>query len=226
MPVRGVLFDAGGVLVLPHPDRVLPQLARLELHPEPASLARAHYLAVADMDAGGREDIPRYRRAYLRACGADPERAAACVGAIRFTGGWTWPVPGALDLLRQLCAGPWRVGIVSNSDGSAAATLAGVGMCQVGVGDGADVAVVVDSFHAGVEKPDPRIFHTALAALGLPPEEVVHVGDTLCTDVNGALAAGLHPVHLDPYGDCPAPPGSHDHIARLAKLPNLLARLP
>jgi putative hydrolase of the HAD superfamily len=220
--VEAVLLDAGGVLVLPHPDRVLPELAGLGLHPDPAVLVRAHYRAVAAMDASGREDIPRYRRAYLEACGADPEQAAATAPGIRFTGAWSWPVPGALDLLRRLCAGPRRVGVVSNSDGSAAATLAGAGLCQVGPGIGAEVAVVVDSFHFGAEKPDPRIFLAALAVLEVPPDRVVHVGDCARTDVDGALAAGLHPVHLDPYGDCPDPAGHHDHIAELGELVGLL----
>jgi putative hydrolase of the HAD superfamily len=224
MVVEAVLLDAGGVLVLPHPDWVLPELAGLGLHPDRAALVRAHYQAVAAMDATGREDISRYRRAYLEACGADPEQAAAAEPGIRFAGGWNWPVPGALDLLRRLCAGPRRVGIVSNSDGSAAATLAGAGLCQVGPGVGAEVAVVVDSFHVGAQKPDPRIFQVALTVLEVPPDRVVHVGDCARTDVDGALAAGLHPVHLDPYGDCPDPAGHHDHITGLGELVGLLDR--
>src|SRR5262249_29494323 len=135
MPVEAVLFDAGGVLVLPDPDRVLSQLAGLGLRPDPDTLVRAHYRAVAAMDASGREDVPRYRRASLEACGADPEQVAVGAATLHFTGGWNWPVPGALELLRLLCAGPHRVGIVSNSDGSVAASLAAAGMCQVGPGD-------------------------------------------------------------------------------------------
>jgi putative hydrolase of the HAD superfamily len=220
--VDAVLLDAGGVLVLPHPDRVLPQLADLGLHPDPATLVRAHYQAVAVMDAAGREDVPRYRRAYLEACGADPEQAEAGAQALRFTGGWNLPVRGAVDLLRRLVAGRRRVAIVSNSDGSAAANLATVAMCQVGPGEGVEVSAVVDSHHVGAEKPDPRIFRVALAELGVPAGRAVHVGDTVCTDVRGALAAGIRPVHLDPYGDCPDRSGGHPHIAYLGELPALL----
>jgi putative hydrolase of the HAD superfamily len=52
---------------------------------------------------------------------------------------------------------------------------------------------VVVSGEVGVEKPDPRIFATALAQTGLEPREVIYVGDT-AEDVQGALAAGLCPI--------------------------------
>ena len=50
---------------------------------------------------------------------------------------------------------------------------------------------------------------------------VLHVGDSLRYDVAGALAAGLQPVHMDPYGFCPAP-GGHPHVRSLAELAGAL----
>ena len=44
----------------------------------------------------------------------------------------------------------------------------------------------------GVAKPDPSIFLAACAAAEAPPHQVLHLGDDLDTDVDGALAAGLH----------------------------------
>jgi putative hydrolase of the HAD superfamily len=74
----------------------------------------------------------------------------------------------------------------------------------------------------GVAKPDPAIFYLALNALRVPPGgTVLHVGDSLRYDVAGALAAGLQPVHLDPYGFCPAP-DRHPHVRSLADLPLLI----
>jgi len=88
--------------------------------------------------------------------------------------------------------------------------------------DGAvPVGVIIDSAVVGVAKPDPAIFAIALAALGVPPGgTVLHVGDSLRYDVAGALAAGLQPVHMDPFSLCPAP-DDHLHIRRLADLPAL-----
>jgi putative hydrolase of the HAD superfamily len=91
------------------------------------------------------------------------------------------------------------VAIVSNCDGSAVTILEGGGICQVGDGAGAVVAAIVDSEVVGVAKPDPAIFRHALDAVGTAPERTLHVGDSRRYDVEGARAAGLHPVHLDPY---------------------------
>jgi putative hydrolase of the HAD superfamily len=58
----------------------------------------------------------------------------------------------------------------------------------------------------GVAKPAPRIFHAACDLLGLPPGEVLHVGDDLHTDVAGALAAGMQAawVHREIVKDTPS----------------------
>jgi putative hydrolase of the HAD superfamily len=93
-------------------------------------------------------------------------------------------------------------------------------ICTSDGGHGAQVAVVVDSDVVGVEKPDPAIFGTALDALGLPPRGCIYVGDTVHFDVNGARAAGLLPVHLDPYGWCPDT--DHAHIGSLTELARAL----
>jgi putative hydrolase of the HAD superfamily len=49
----------------------------------------------------------------------------------------------------------------------------------------------------GVGKPDPKIFRAALDALQVSPLEVVHVGDSMTGDVEGAKAAGIAPILLD-----------------------------
>jgi len=52
----------------------------------------------------------------------------------------------------------------------------------------------------GVAKPDPRIFLAAAEALGLPPHEVLHVGDDPLLDVVGAREAGMRTVWLNRDG--------------------------
>ncbi|MFL6629045.1 MAG: HAD family hydrolase [Vitreoscilla sp.] len=44
----------------------------------------------------------------------------------------------------------------------------------------------------GAAKPHPSIFRAACEAAGATPQQVLHLGDDLDTDVGGALAAGLH----------------------------------
>jgi HAD superfamily hydrolase (TIGR01549 family) len=57
--------------------------------------------------------------------------------------------------------------------------------------------IIVSSFEAGYEKPDPRIFTLACARLGVLPGQVLHIGDSLVDDVAGARAAGLAALHLE-----------------------------
>ena len=52
-----------------------------------------------------------------------------------------------------------------------------------------DAVVVSDA--VGFRKPRPEIFRATLGALGVAPEEVLHVGDNLSADIAGAAALGL-----------------------------------
>jgi len=88
------------------------------------------------------------------------------------------------------------------------------------------MGVILDSAVVGVAKPDPGIFRIALDALNVPADgTALHVGDSLRYDVAGALAAGLQPVHMDPYRLCCAPEG-HPHISSLAELAQALTAKP
>ena len=66
----------------------------------------------------------------------------------------------------------------------------------------------ISAFRFGAAKPDPRIFLAACDRLGVAPGRMLHVGDDLILDVNGALEAGLQAVWLrrEVAVDEPAPP--------------------
>jgi REG-2-like HAD superfamily hydrolase len=75
------------------------------------------------------------------------------------------------------------------------------------------------------EKPDPAIFHAALARAGVRPEEALHVGDSLHADVGGARACGIPVVLLDRRGRyTAAEAGGATIIRSLDDLPPLLDR--
>ena len=59
-----------------------------------------------------------------------------------------------------------------------------------------DLATVVISEGVGYRKPRPEIFEAALAELGVPAEETVHVGDNLDADVDGASRVGMRTVWI------------------------------
>ena len=233
--VSAILLDAGGVLVFPEPGHVLPPLRAAGVDPELATLERAHYQAMAAQD---REAVPpvratwwrNYLTTYVAACGVPADRAellATEMAERPRPGSWAYAGLGVKDGLREVAALGLPMGVVSNSDGSVEGDLRRMGICYVpdGAGpraEGVEMGVILDSAVVGVAKPDPGIFRIALDALGVPAgRDVLYVGDSLRYDVTGALAAGLQPVHMDPFGFCPASDG-HPHIRSLAELAELV----
>jgi len=238
-PVAAILLDAGGVMIFPSPELLLPPLHAAGLQPTVADLEHAHYRAMADCDEPGREPPGgqwwlEYLQDFVTACGVPPADAPAVAADIAgLTDGFSWTHvgPGVGDALRAIAALGVPLGIVSNSTGEVEQALRRLAVCfapgdsAAFAGAGIEVGVVIDSAVVGVSKPDPAIFALALNALGLRDVErstVVHVGDSLRYDVTGALAAGVRPIHLDPHGYCPAPDG-HEHIRRLDQIVTLTA---
>jgi 2-haloacid dehalogenase/putative hydrolase of the HAD superfamily len=61
---------------------------------------------------------------------------------------------------------------------------------------GLDFTAVVTSEDARCYKPEPEIFRRALEVMGLAPGDVLHVGDSVHSDVGGAANAGIAAVWL------------------------------
>jgi len=129
--------------------------------------------------------------------------------------------PGSIDGLRQLQARRLKLGIVSNADGTIEEQLRRGEICQVGEGLGVPVLAIIDSGVVGVSKPAAEIFRHALDPIGVAPERALYVGDTVRYDVRGARAAGLVPVHFDPYDLCPERE-DHAHIGVLGEVQELI----
>jgi FMN phosphatase YigB (HAD superfamily) len=63
----------------------------------------------------------------------------------------------------------------------------------------------VFSSDVGLAKPRREVFDAVAAAAGATVEHVVHVGNSVTTDINGALGAGCRAVLFNPRGKpCPA----------------------
>ena len=205
-PIEAVLVDVGGVLVLPDQDRMAGAFERAGVRVDRDRLDRAHYAGVAaltEFNEGDREVWAAYNRAYARSCDTPADAFGDVVEHLlnEFATGevWSRTVHGSVDALRRLGALGVRLAIVSNADGNAEQRLADDAVCQVGPGRGATVEAIFDSTVIGVAKPDPRIFEMALDALAVPAAHAIHVGDTPGADVDGARAAGVRPILIDPY---------------------------
>jgi HAD superfamily hydrolase (TIGR01493 family) len=100
------------------------------------------------------------------------------------------PYPDAEAVLKELRRRGVRVAVVSNI---------GWDLRPVFVRHGLDgyVDAYVLSYELEVQKPDPRIFRTACELLGLPPEQVLMVGDDVPCD-GGATALGCSFLQVEP----------------------------
>jgi putative hydrolase of the HAD superfamily len=117
-------------------------------------------------------------------------------------------------LLRELSA-RYRIGIVSNFYGNLESVCRETRICDA-------ARVMVDSTDAGCLKPDARIFHRALDALGAVPARAVFIGDSRHRDMAGARALGMPHILLAAEGVPTCCPGDL-RIARLSELREIFA---
>lgn len=123
-----------------------------------------------------------------------------------------------LPCLRALRAKGMSLGIISNLEGDLAALIRRLGL-------DASLDFIVSSKSAGVPKPHPHIFQSALWRAGVLPSQAVHIGDQYNGDVVGAREVGIYPLLLDREGIL----GDFTDvmvISGLAQVPALLDALP
>ncbi len=94
-------------------------------------------------------------------------------------------------VLMQMKASPMV--LVSNFYGNISVVLQEFGLDGI-------FAEVIESAVVGIRKPDPQIFLLGVDALGMKPEEVTVVGDSLEKDIIPAKRVGCHTVWLKGEG--------------------------
>ena len=122
-----VLFDAGGVLVLPDPTVLRPLLSPYGGSDRVDDHRRAHYAAMArkSRERSGEADWNAYNIAYVESVGVRAElveHAAVVLDHTRTAMLWRWPIPETLAGLSALAATGVPMGVVSN-----ATTVQGIG---------------------------------------------------------------------------------------------------
>jgi putative hydrolase of the HAD superfamily len=207
-------LDAGNTLICMNYAWVAVELGRLGIAADAESIRRAEAAArpatsarIAAEKSGDNRDLFEFhiaqtltRLAPVRAEGRADIAALARPLAQRLKKPgedyrlWSWIVPGVPEALVKLRALGLRLIVVSNSDGTVQRALEGLDLAR-------HIDAVFDSHIVGFEKPDARFFAHALQRTGAVPARTAHVGDMYYQDVQGARAAGLHSVLLDPYGD-------------------------
>jgi len=136
-------------------------------------------------------------------------------------------LPGVPELVQGLKADGYQVCIITNGHSDVQhPKLRAVKASELFE----HIIVGGDEVKAGrKEKPDAGIFAKACELTGVRPEEALHIGDSLASDVGGALAAGLAAaVWVRLPGAAPPKPGGptpHLELASVLELPAALASL-
>lgn len=207
-----IFFDAGNTIVYVNMAYVSEALARRGARATPEALWASEHRARAALDdpevIRGTTDGSRWGLYFERifaGCGiAEREVVEPVLAELRARHAVEnlWEVvppevPRTLEALRRR----HRLAVISNANGTVREKLRRVGLLPF-------FDLVLDSHEEGIEKPDPRLFRSALERTGARAEASVYVGDMYHIDVVGARAAGLRPVLVDPvdvYADKDVP---------------------
>jgi len=222
-----LFLDAGGVLVWPNWRRISLVLRDHGIKVDADALAAADPMVRKKLDTprelAGLIDQQRSSRYYemlLAQAGVTlplsqaAELALANLRHYHATENlWEYVpefVPPALVELRRMGL---KLVVVSNANGTLVRAFHRLGLAPL-------VDVMLDSHEVGIEKPDRRLFDTALERSGADRSTTIHVGDFYNIDVVGARNAGLQAILVDQAGlyadaDCPC-------IASIAELPALV----
>jgi putative hydrolase of the HAD superfamily len=191
-----VLFDFGGTL---DADGVtwktrFFRLCRDEGLVEDAERFERVFFAVDDALVGAippsstfKDTAGRLGHGLARALGTEDHAVGERI-ASRFLGDALRSLDRNTPLLSRL-AHRYRLGIVSNFYGNLATVCDNAGIHHL-------FSAIADSARVGSAKPDPRIFQSALDALGVGPADALFVGDSLPRDMAGACAVGMRHVWL------------------------------
>lgn len=216
MPLEALLLDAGNTVVFLAMD-VVAEIARAEgVAVEGLALARAEGAAKRRYESrlveGGSHEqgwglyfVALFAEVGVSEATTQRILLPALTKEHRRFNLWRRVPPDVPAAITRAKAAGLKVGIVSNSEGRLPELFEAIGLARA-------FDVVVDSAIEGVRKPDPRIFHAATTRLGVEPARAFYAGDLPSVDVDGARAAGLEAVLIDPldfYPDYDAAPRYH-----------------
>ena len=230
--LKAVFFDLYGTLAGFSPSRFEIQsvaCAEFGIEVTPDGILKGYALADAYMgeqnatsplrlrDETGRDAFfAEYERRVLRGAGAEVSAARALEiwRRVRRSKYELTRFDDVLSTLETLRTRGLTLGMISNINRDSAEMTDELGLS-------AHLDFAVTSVEVGAEKPHPPIFLAALKKAGAEPNESVHVGDQISSDIEGARGVGISPILLDRDGnhkdvaDCP-------RIETLSELPGLL----
>lgn len=122
---------------------------------------------------------------------------------------------GALATLERLAA-QFRLGALTNGNANIEKT---------GLGQYFDFAY--SSADVGASKPAPDMFHAALEHCEVTADQVIHIGDNLVDDIQGAASIGIHTIWTN-HGNHPLEDATHqpsETVSHLNDLPGAVENI-
>ena len=204
--IRAVLFDLGGTLhrgTVPQgrgiwfADRIINRLSdygvRLPVSTE--ELAAVLPINAEEYKAHSEKTLTEYPSAkiwseyYLKGMGVSEDELEPMAEELSFLYDYERPMvmrrPHLKDTMEVLKGMGLKLGVISNI---ISRSVVPHFLAEYGIADLMDC--VVTSAATGIRKPSPEIFRIAERELGLVPDELCYVGDTISRDVIGARNAG------------------------------------
>ena len=197
MKIAAVTFDVGGTLIEPWPS-----VGHIYAH-----VATRHGLKTVSIEVLNRQFAKAWREVrdfnYTEAAWAKivdatfhgltetlPSESFFPELYKRFSDADVWHIfDDVLPTLDQLASDGIKLGIISNWDDRLRPLLRALELDKY-------FEVILISCESAFTKPSPVMFNLAAEKLGLAPERVLHVGDSLELDVQGAAAAGMNRAWL------------------------------
>lgn len=125
-------------------------------------------------------------------------------------------IPGAIEMLDQLCSPRITLSIISN--GFREAQIPKMRTSRLLP----YFQHIFLSEEIGYQKPDVRFFNAVLHRLQAQPQDCLVIGDDYRVDILGAQAAGIPQVHFNPTQQRPSGPTPTHTITHLSQLTTLL----
>ncbi|HEY3176531.1 MAG TPA: HAD family hydrolase [Candidatus Polarisedimenticolia bacterium] len=215
-PIRGIYFDLWNTLAFTDvsPNPIVALASAFGLYGEPGWRGTMERAIMTRRFTGVSEAIDALAAGTGRALPGGSARAELILAWGRACNrNRLYPdVLPALSVLRRLPArNPLRLGILSNTQSFDLDFMRREGL-------EAAVDVMCLSFECGLLKPDPRIYLHAAGRMGLPPEQLMMLGDSMREDVQGARESGWRAILLDRAATGAGP----ERIGSLAELPDLI----
>jgi HAD superfamily hydrolase (TIGR01509 family) len=199
-PIAALFFDVGNTLLFPSRERMLRILHERNIFPAEDLLQKIERETKREFDSlrasHSAVDHGFWHIFYshlLRDLGIPDE--AACrtlVSCTRVSANWRDIRPGTREIL-TLLARKYRLGVISNADGTIAAALDACGIADC-------FESITDSGIVGKEKPHPAIFESAVRSLGVSPSSSLYIGDVYSVDYVGATSFGMQAILFDVAG--------------------------